>query len=83
MAYSHLVNFDSILTPGYKLVVPGQPNASYVLVMLGKIQPQDATPPAPPIPVNIGLMPQNAGVLLCCQKLDAVEQWIANGALNN
>ena len=83
MAYAHLVNFDSILTPGYKLVVPNMPSASYLLVMLGKIQPTDATPPAPPIPGSVGLMPQNGGGVLCCQKLDAVEQWIMNGAMNN
>jgi hypothetical protein len=29
-------------------------------------------------------MPQdNGGQLLCCQKLDAIEGWIMDGALNN
>jgi hypothetical protein len=87
-AYTHLVNFDSILTPGRKLVVPSMPTASYLLVMLGKVQPKDATPtPAPPIPGNVGYMPQTGDpskpMLLCCQKLDAIDMWIQNGAMNN
>jgi len=41
-------------------------------------------PPAMPPPPTIGFMPQNSGgQLLCSQKLEAIERWIAMGALNN
>src|SRR5262249_12932658 len=76
MSYAHLVNVPSLLQPTRKLVVPGDPPSSYLLVMIGKIAPEDATPPAPPIPASVGLMPQSGGIL-CCQKLDAVDAWIA------
>jgi hypothetical protein len=71
-----LVNGDSALMAGSKLVVPGDPTTSYLEVMLGS-QPGTIDP-------MVGLMPQdNGNQLLCCQKLDAIERWIMDGAMNN
>lgn len=83
-SYAHLVGYQSVLQPSYQLVVAGMPTASYLEVMIGKIKAEDAMPPAPPIPSKAGLMPMdNAGELLCCQKLDAIDRWISMGAMNN
>ena len=83
-AFMHLVNVTSSLDSTRKLVVPGSSEQSYLQVMLGKIAPAMATPPAGPIPAAVGLMPQdNGGNLLCCQKLDAIDRWITAGALDN
>jgi hypothetical protein len=83
-SYAHLVGYASALDPTFKLVVAGQPKMSYLEVMLGKIMPNDAIPSAPPIRADVGLMPMdNAGQLLCCQKLDALDRWISMGAMND
>ena len=83
MAHAHLVDFDSRLNTG-KLVVAGNPAASYLMVMIGEIAPEDASPPATPPPGAIGLMPQNAGgVLLCNEKREAISRWITAGALDD
>ena len=75
-SYATLVNGPSALRPGSTLVVPGDPTTSYLEVMLGS-QPGTVDP-------TVGLMPQsNGGMLLCCQKLDAIERWIMDGAMNN
>jgi hypothetical protein len=75
-SFATLVNGDSTLMPGAKLVVPGMPASSYLEVMLGSV-PGTVDP-------TVGLMPQNTGgELLCCQKLDAVQRWITAGALDN
>ena len=37
-----------------------------------------------PIDPTVGRhAPDNGGQLLCCQKLDAIERWITDGAMNN
>ncbi len=75
-SYASLVNVTSVVMPGAKLVVPGDPTTSYLEVLLGT---QPGT-----IPSSVGTMPQsNGGQLLCCQKLDAIERWIMDGAMNN
>ena len=75
-SFATLVNGDSALMSGAKLVVPGDPNSSYLEVMLGTVPGT--------IDRTVGLMPQNTGgSLLCCQKLDAIKGWIAAGAPNN
>ncbi|HSN25486.1 MAG TPA: hypothetical protein VLT45_04350 [Kofleriaceae bacterium] len=75
-SFATLVNGDSALMPGTKLVVPGSPTTSYLEVMLGS-EPGS-------VPASVGLMPQNTGgQLLCCQKLDAIQRWITAGAPNN
>ena len=74
--YATLVNGPSALMPGASLVVPGDPTTSYLEVMLGSV-PGSIDP-------TVGLMPQsNGNMLLCCQKLDAIERWITDGAANN
>lgn len=75
-SFATLVNGPSALTPGATLVTPGDPATSYLEVMLGT-QPGN-------VPSTVGLMPQsNGGMLLCCQKLDAIDRWIMDGAMNN
>jgi hypothetical protein len=57
-------------------VIPSDPTTSYLEVMLGS-EPGSVDP-------TVGLMPQsNGGMLLCCQKLDAIQRWITAGAMNN
>jgi hypothetical protein len=85
MSHADLVGVDSVVEPGRKLVVAGQPKQSYLMMMLRHFAPteMEPTPVAPP-PGDIGFMPQNAGgAVLCCQKLDALERWITAGAMNN
>ncbi|MDB4959221.1 MAG: hypothetical protein JWO36_6790 [Myxococcales bacterium] len=83
-AFAHLVNVTSNLEKTRKLVVPSSSAQSYLQVMLGKIPPEMASPPAGPILETVGVMPQNnGGALLCCQKLDAIDRWITAGAMNN
>lgn len=80
-AHATLVNVPSHLDPGAMLVVPGQPKQSYLLMMMQQYAPADMDPPLVAPPATVGYMPQNAnGAALCCQKLDAVERWIAAGA---
>lgn len=75
-SFATLVNGDSMLMSGAKLVVPSDPSSSYLEVMLG-IEKGTVDP-------TVGLMPQNTGgELLCCQKLDAINRWITAGAPNN
>ena len=80
-ARSHLVGIMSMLDSTRILVVPSMPRQSWLLVMLGQIQPGDADPPSSPIPTDVGTMPQGSGgLLLCPEKRDAIERWIAGGA---
>jgi hypothetical protein len=79
MAYGHLVGVASALEPTRTLVVAGDPKSSYLEVMLGIIAPEDATPPAPPPRSDVGYMPQD-NPPLCCQKMGAIDRWIAGGA---
>ena len=75
-AFATLVNGDSLLMSGAKLVVPNDPASSYLEVMLGS-EPGTFDP-------SVGFMPQsNGGMLLCCQKLDAIQRWITAGAMND
>jgi hypothetical protein len=89
-SHAALVNVDSeiasgpMLTGKAKLVTPGVPAQSYLLVMMRQLTPDQHDPPLLPPPASIGYMPQNAGgVVTCCQKLDAVTRWIEAGALAN
>lgn len=86
-AYANLMGTDgmgyvSTIDPTRRVVVPGDPASSYMEVMIQRISPTKATPPASPPPSNIGYMPQ-ASMVLCCQKLDAIDRWIAAGAMND
>jgi len=80
-ARAHLLGVQSMLDPTRTLVVASAPRQSWLIVMIGQIQPADADPPAGPLPAEIGTMPQGtAGELLCAEKRDAIERWIAAGA---
>jgi hypothetical protein len=79
-AFAHLINVDSMIDTTRKIVVPGDPAASYMLLMLGEVAPGDAKPPGSAPPASIGLMPQNAGSLLCNEKREAISRWIMAGA---
>ncbi|HMG25123.1 MAG TPA: hypothetical protein VK607_27485 [Kofleriaceae bacterium] len=82
LSHGHLVGVSSMIDRTRQLVVPGDVAASYLMLMLGDVAPAMASPPGAPPPGNIGYMPQTSGTL-CCQKLDAIERWIADGAPNN
>jgi len=97
-AYANLLGADgngvaSVLAPSRKLVVPSQPDESYLLVMMGEVDYKDAIP-ADDAPSDIsaspdhaaegtGYMPMSQATLICCQKLDAIQRWIMAGAMNN
>lgn len=80
-------------TRQWKRVVPGDPASSYLMVL---IDPH--ANPVPNGPVDsmgagygsaadlnpkVGSMPQNAGELLCPERIDAIKRWIENGAPEN
>lgn len=70
-AYSNLVDQPTESLSGWTRVVPGSPQTSYLMVALRR---------APgPEPAS-GFMPLDAEPL-CDEKLDALERWIAQGAL--
>jgi len=86
-AYTNLIGVASMLDTTRTLVVPGNANQSFLMVMLGAIKPSEADPPLAVIPNDskgnpVGTMPQNSSIV-CCQKLDAVERWITAGAMND
>ncbi|MGE0545566.1 MAG: hypothetical protein AB7O24_06485 [Kofleriaceae bacterium] len=84
-AYASLMNRLSLIDENHLLVVPGMPTQSYLLLMLKHIQPADMEPDAiPPDETDPGYMPK-ASVFkpLCIEKLNAIERWIAAGALND
>ena len=84
MAHATLVDVASQVDTKFKMVVPGEPAKSYLLVMLGEVAPQDANPATDAPPSAIGLMPQGTGgALLCPEKRAAIERWIVGGALDD
>ncbi len=80
-SHKNLVNVNSVLESSRKLVVPGDLQASYLMLMLGAYTP-DMAEPAGSAPPG-GYMPKGVPTGLCCQKLDAIERWIMAGAPNN
>jgi hypothetical protein len=81
-SHDSLVNIASKLDTTRKLVVPGDVEASYLMLMLHDFAPEMASPPGQKPPDSVGYMPQNSPPL-CCQKLDALERWIRAGAPAN
>ena len=78
----------------WKRVVAGDPANSYLMVL---VDPHE-TPAGTHYPVDpfgagygtgadlnpkVGPMPQNAGELLCPEKVDAIKRWIESGAPDN
>ena len=80
-AYAALVNVRSQLDPSRTLVVPGDPQQSFLMVMLGAVAPGAMSPPLSAVPTP-GVMPL-AGTQLCTEKLDAISRWIEAGAPND
>jgi hypothetical protein len=67
----NMVGVASELFPDYDLVVPGDPENSYLMIILGHYDG----------PVGEGgLMPYN-NPLLCPEKLEAIDRWIEAGAM--
>jgi hypothetical protein len=60
------------------LVVPGNPNASYLMFLVKGLTRTEAMAFIEP-PADVGYMPSGNNTL-CCQKLDALSRWIAAGA---
>ncbi|MEO8702034.1 MAG: hypothetical protein ABI867_18455 [Kofleriaceae bacterium] len=84
MAHAAIVGVASDVDTGFQIVVPGSPEKSYLMVMLGEIAPGDADPATVAPPAAIGLMPQGTGgALLCPEKRAAVKRWIVAGAPND
>jgi hypothetical protein len=82
-SHAKLVGVNAELAPGRKLVVAGNLNQSYLMVLLRHLSLGDADPsPAPAPPEDPGYMPVNSDPI-CCQKIDALVRWIEAGALNN
>lgn len=73
IALAALVNQPSQQAPGRVLVVPGDPDASYLFEKLAKPMPQ----------VGNQMPPRGAGGALPPQDVNAVRAWIVNGALDN
>lgn len=84
MSHDRLVGVSSQIDGTRKLVVPNDVAASYLMLMLRDVAPAMASPSGRPPPGDIGFMPAPPGTpTLCCQKLDAIERWINDGAPNN
>jgi hypothetical protein len=66
-----MVGVPSTRFTDWTLVVPSQPATSYLMVVLGQYDG--------PLDSRIGTMPYNSR-LLCKEKRDAIERWIAAGA---
>jgi hypothetical protein len=70
--HDQLVGQPSKLFDEYQLVVPGDPENSYLMMILGHYPG--------PIDPEAGTMPYNSE-LLCEEMRDAIARWIAEGAL--
>jgi hypothetical protein len=70
-AHEQLVGVESNLFSEYQRVVPGEPENSYLMVILGHIDG--------PIDEKVGTMPYNSP-LLCTEMREAIERWIEDGA---
>ena len=70
-SHAELVGVPSTAFPAWTLVVPGDAAHSYLMVAVGQY-------PGPLDP-QVGTMPYNSR-LLCKEKRDALERWIAAGA---
>jgi hypothetical protein len=65
------VNVESELFPEFDIIVPGDPENSYLMIILGHFPG--------PIKEDTGTMPYNSP-LLCEEMRNAVQRWIENGA---
>lgn len=70
MSHEQLVGVESVLFPEFQRVVPGDPENSYLMIILGHYEG--------PL-TDKGTMPYNSP-LLCVEMRDAVARWIEAGA---
>lgn len=71
-SHTQLVDVATEFMPtAYVRVKPGDPAASYLMIAIGSIPG--------PLKEGVGTMPYNSP-LLCKEKRDAIERWIAGGA---
>jgi hypothetical protein len=82
ISHAELVDVESTIEPGRKLIVPNDIAASYLMLMVRSVSPETANPPGEAPPSDVGYMPQGQAPL-CCQKLDVLERWIMAGAPND
>jgi hypothetical protein len=75
-------NVIANLDPNHRLVVPGEPENSYLFFLLKGVKATDSSPPHAEPPSDVGYMPMS-NATLCCQKIDAIERWITAGAMND
>jgi hypothetical protein len=73
MSEAALINVDSSRITDWKLVVPGDPDNSYLMAIMGAVDG--------PLTDGIGTMPFN-NPTLCQQKLDAIRRWIGDLPVN-
>jgi hypothetical protein len=69
MAEAAMVNVDSTRITSWKLIVPGDPDNSYLMAILGDVEG--------PLTDGVGTMPFN-NPTLCQQKLDSIRRWIGS-----
>lgn len=81
-SFGKLVNADATFASGRKLVVPGDINKSYLMVLMHGISLAEADPSPAPSPSGDRYMPLGSPPI-CCQKIDAIGRWIMAGAMNN
>lgn len=83
-SHAALVDVTSDRYDTWKLVVPGDPVKSYLMVVIDPKVDDKGNPVDPdgfdgPITPDVGPMPQNS-TLLCKEKRDAIQRWIEAGA---
>jgi len=66
---ANLVGVPSQLFPEYQMVAPGDPQASYLLIIVGGAEG--------PLSADVGTMPLQSD-LLCSPKREAIARWIAS-----
>ena len=74
MSHAQLVGVQSEMFPEFDRVVAGDPESSYLMVILGHVDG--------PIDEDVGTMPYNSP-LLCVEMRDAIARWIEAGAPAN
>jgi hypothetical protein len=90
-SWTDLVNVNAqskvaVMPVQWVRVVPFQPSLSYLMVVIDPMTnpvpngPSDPNGYVGPLDKGVGSMPQNAGELLCPEKIAAVERWINAGA---
>lgn len=80
LAYASLVGAPSRIEQELLIVAPGKPRESYMLYLMQTITEDEFDLPVNEPPDEVGFMPRSNSAL-CCQKLQAVEDWVSAGAM--